>query len=50
MVVAGAYYLDPSVRVVLGYPGQEALPVSAREFPEYLSEGLLDGVVGRGQG
>ena len=50
VVVAGAYYLDPSVRVALGYPGQEALPVSAREFPEYLSEGLLDGVVGRGQG
>jgi choline dehydrogenase-like flavoprotein len=42
IVVAGAYYLDPGVRAALGYPGQEALVVRALDFPEYLTEGLLD--------
>ena len=28
-----------------GYPGQEATPVGRFEFPEYLSEGLLDHLV-----
>ena len=30
-----------------GYPGQEATPVGRFEFPEYLSEGLLDHLVAR---
>jgi choline dehydrogenase-like flavoprotein len=47
VVVAGAYHLDRSVRDALGYPGQEALPIAAREYPAYLLEGLLDGVLGR---
>jgi hypothetical protein len=43
-VVAGAYYLDEEVRRAIGYPGQEAKPVNAFEFPPYVAEGLLDEV------
>lgn len=41
-VVAGAYYLDESVRRALGYPGTVARPVRALTYPQYLEEGLLD--------
>jgi hypothetical protein len=43
-VVAG-YYHDATVRSLLGYPGQEARPVRTLDYPEYLSEGLLDFLV-----
>jgi choline dehydrogenase-like flavoprotein len=41
-VVAAAYYLDPAVRERLGYPGTVARPVRATDFPEYVTEGLLE--------
>jgi hypothetical protein len=47
LVVLAAYYRAPDVRALLGYPGQEATPVGRFEFPEYLSEGLLDHLVAR---
>jgi choline dehydrogenase-like flavoprotein len=47
LVVLAAYYRAPGVRARLGYPGQEATPVGRFEFPEYLSEGLLDHLVAR---
>jgi hypothetical protein len=40
-VVAG-YYHTPIVRDLIGYPGREAHPVTGLDFPEYVSEGLLD--------
>jgi choline dehydrogenase-like flavoprotein len=40
-VVAG-YYHDPDVCSKLGYPGQLARTLTSHEFPEYVSEGLLD--------
>ena len=43
-VVAGGYYLDEDIRRRLGYPGQDARPVNAFAFPEYVAEGLLDAV------
>ena len=46
-VVAG-YYHSEVVRDLIGYPGQEARPVSGLDFPEYVSEGLLDAVLTRG--
>jgi hypothetical protein len=46
-VVVGAYYLNPTVRAALGYPGQQALPINALEYPEYLTEGLLEPVLSR---
>lgn len=47
--IAGGYYLHPRVRSLLGYPGQEAEPVNARIVQPYLTEGLLDPVVERGE-
>ncbi len=44
--VAGAYYMDDGVRLGLGYPGQEGVSVNVREIPAYVTEGLLDGVLG----
>jgi hypothetical protein len=48
LVVVGAYYTDGTVRQLIGYPGQVARPVNAHEYPEYLSEGLLDAALARG--
>jgi hypothetical protein len=45
LAVAGAYYLDPGVRLRLGYEGQVPQPVRAAAFPEYVDEGLLDPVL-----
>ena len=44
-VIAGAYYLDESVRHAHGYPGTVARPVRALAYPAYLEEGLLDHLV-----
>jgi choline dehydrogenase-like flavoprotein len=45
LLVAAAYYHHPDVRARIGYPGQVARPVVAFDYPEYLSEGLLDHLV-----
>jgi choline dehydrogenase-like flavoprotein len=42
LVVLAGYYHHPAVREQIGYPGQVAMPVPAHDFPEYISEGLLD--------
>jgi choline dehydrogenase-like flavoprotein len=47
LTVLAGYYRSQDVRDRLGYPGQEATPVGRFEFPEYLSEGLLDHLVAR---
>jgi len=47
-VIVAAYYTDARVRSLIGYPGQVAKPVNALDYPAYLAEGLLDGVVERG--
>ena len=41
-VLTGGYYLDPRVRKRIGYEGQIAKPVRPDNFPDYISEGLLD--------
>jgi len=45
-LVAGAYFLNPLVRAVLGYEGQIAVPIDPR--PDYLDDGLLQSVIDRG--
>jgi hypothetical protein len=47
-IVAGGYYASGTVRELIGYVGQQAIPVRPRDFPEYVSEGLLERVVARG--
>jgi hypothetical protein len=46
--VAGGYYAHAQVRALLGYTGQQPVPVRPDDHPEYLAEGLLDRVVERG--
>jgi choline dehydrogenase-like flavoprotein len=48
LAAAGGYYLHDGVRRGIGYPGQLARTVNALDYPEYLAEGLLDGVLERG--
>jgi len=48
LAVTGAYYLSPTVRRRIGYPGQKADP-AADDEPEYwLRDGILDPVAARG--
>jgi len=44
-VVAAAYYLSDDVRTRLGYPGTVARPVGRFDYPEYMTEGLIDHLV-----
>ena len=48
LVVVGAYYLNPRVRKLIGYPGQKERPAYPDEAEYYLEGGLLDPVVERG--
>jgi choline dehydrogenase-like flavoprotein len=43
-VVAGGYYLDPRAQRALGYAGQQAIQLTARQVPAYVLDGLLDEV------
>jgi hypothetical protein len=46
---SGGYYLDPGVRALLGYPGQENIPNDApRATPDYVTDGTLRRVFDRG--
>jgi hypothetical protein len=46
--VAGAYFLNPDVRTLIGYPGQERRPIEPEDPPDYEQDGLLASVVERG--
>lgn len=48
LTVAGAYYMHPKVRKLIGYPGQKANLPFPDEAEWYLRDGLLDPVVARG--
>ena len=47
-VVPGAYFLNPAIRAAIGYPGVEKRPIDPDAPPDYLEDGLLDSVIGRG--
>ena len=49
LVVTGAYYLNPRIRKLIGYPGQKPNPPYPDEADYYLRDGLLDPVIQRGQ-
>lgn len=46
VLTAGAYLMNPQVRKLIGYPGQESRPVSGDDMPEYID--MLEHVVLRG--
>ena len=48
LIASAAYYMDPEVRKLIGYPGQENRPANADETPEYVLNGMLKVVADRG--
>lgn len=50
LAAAGAYFLNPQVRELIGYPGQEAHPLSLAAAPEYVENGMLERVYERSPG
>lgn len=45
LVVAGAYYLSPSVRDLLDWHSERGRPLETGAFPAYIAEGLLDHLI-----
>jgi len=48
LVASAAYYMQPRVRELIGYPGQEKRPGNPDETPEYVANGMLQQVLDRG--
>jgi hypothetical protein len=48
LAAAAAYYMQPRVRALIGYPGQENRPADPDETPEYIANGMLQQVIDRG--
>jgi hypothetical protein len=48
LVASAAYYMQPRVRELIGYPGQEKRPGDPDETPEYVANGMLQQVLDRG--
>ncbi len=48
LVASAAYYMDPEVRLLIGYPGQDRSPIDPDAPPEYLRDNLLQPVIARG--
>ena len=48
LVAAAAYYMNPRVRELIGYPGQEKRVYDPAVTPEYVANGMLQAVVDRG--
>lgn len=45
-VAAGAYFMNPTVRELIGYSGQAPRPIDPRA--DYMEDGLLESVIRRG--
>ncbi len=48
LIAAAAYYMDPDVRDLIGYPGQERRPIDPDAPPDYLQNDMLKPVAQRG--
>ena len=48
LLVTGAYYLSPTVRRRIGYPGQKSDPAPDDEADYWLRDGILEPVAARG--
>jgi hypothetical protein len=46
-IVAGAYFMTPQIKALIGYPGQQRDPASVDEAANQI-EGLIDPVIERG--
>ena len=47
MLILAAYYRSPDVQARIGWPGPVGTPVGRFDYPEYMSEGLLDHVMAK---
>jgi hypothetical protein len=47
-IVAGAYLMHPTIKELIGYPGQHANPPGFSEAADQLADGILDPVIDRG--
>ncbi|WP_280250053.1 hypothetical protein [Nocardia abscessus] len=47
-VVAGAYFMTPQVKALIGYPGQHRDPAGLEEAADELGSGILEPVLERG--
>jgi hypothetical protein len=47
-IAAAGYYMSPSVRALIGYPGQEKRTFDPDATPDYVANGMLKVVVDRG--
>ncbi len=48
VVASAAYYMQPEVWRLLGYPGQTSRPAEPEEENDYMRDGLLQPVIDRG--
>lgn len=48
LAASSAYYMQPEVRRLLGYPGQVQRPVRPEEEDDFREDGLLQAVIDRG--
>lgn len=48
LVASAAYYMQPEVRKLIGYPGQAQRPVRPEEEDDFREDGLLQPVIDRG--
>lgn len=49
LVASAGYYMEPRVRKLIGYPGQEKRPEADPDAtPEYVTNGMLQQVIDRG--
>ncbi|MEO1190909.1 MAG: hypothetical protein AAFY02_04085 [Pseudomonadota bacterium] len=48
LLASAGYYMQPQVRDLIGYPGQENRPVDADSEPDYVTNGMLQAVIDRG--
>ncbi len=47
-IVPGAYYMNPRIRELIGYPGQEAVPIDPADGTDAEAQELIASVRGRG--
>ncbi len=47
-LASAAYYIQPKIRALIGYPGQENRPADTDAEPEYVTNGMLQEVIDRG--
>ncbi|MBN9057407.1 MAG: hypothetical protein J0H80_27360 [Rhizobiales bacterium] len=48
-IAVATYYMNPKVRALIGYPGQENVQYDPKATQEYITDGSLGNVIARGR-